>query len=48
MADTLFRVHFSGGEHLDVTAETPVAARTIAKKKQPLAIITKIKIVKGD
>ncbi|MBX8803278.1 hypothetical protein HBA92_21365 [Ochrobactrum sp. MR28] len=43
-----FRVHTAVDGTLDVTAETPNEARKFAKEKIPEAIITKIKVVKGE
>lgn len=47
MPDTHFRVHFADGQHFDVLAEDPNAARKEAQGKRPQAVITKIKVVKG-
>ncbi len=47
MSKTLFRVHFSDGQHFDTHAEKPDEARAAAKEKHPKAITTKIKVVKG-
>jgi len=44
---TLFRVHTTDGKHVDVTADNPTIARSIAQKRLPdKAIITKVKVVK--
>ncbi|RBO90448.1 hypothetical protein [Pseudochrobactrum asaccharolyticum] len=43
-----FRVHTAVDGTLDVTAETPNEAQKIAKDMIPDAIITKIKVVKGE
>ena len=45
---TLFRVHFVNGQHIDVLAESPAAARTAAKQKHPEEQVSKVKVVKGD
>lgn len=45
---TLFRVHFAGSiaGPIDVTADTPEAARKAACEKFPGAIVSKVKVVK--
>lgn len=44
---TIFRVHTTDGQHFDVTAENPAAARAVAQKRLPdKAIIAKVKVVK--
>ena len=49
MSNTLFRIHFHGGEEpLDLPAANPVDARKQAEKARPEAFIKKIKVVKGD
>lgn len=49
MSNTLFRIHFHGGEEpIDLRAANPVEARKAATKARPEAIIKKIKVVKGD
>lgn len=46
---TLFRVHTIDGQHVDVIAENPTVARSIAQKRLPGgAIIAKVKVVKGE
>lgn len=46
MSKTLFRVHFTDGQHYDTHADKPDDARAAARGKFPGAIITKIKVVK--
>lgn len=41
-----FRIHYAGGQTLDVTAETPSEARDKAQQ-QRAGIITKVKVLKG-
>ncbi len=48
MAQTLFRVHFADGQHVDVHAESPDAARKQANGRRPGEIVTKVKIWKGE
>lgn len=49
LSNTLFRIHFHGGEQpIDLRAENPVEARKAAVKSRPEAVIKKIKVVKGD
>lgn len=49
MSNTLFRIHFHGGEEpIDLSAANPTEARKLATKQRPDAAIKKIKVVKGD
>lgn len=48
MSKTLFRVHFTDGQHIDVHAETPDEARKQARGKHPGEVVTKVKIWKGE
>lgn len=41
-----FRVHFSDGDAIEVTAETPTAARDEARKRKGDGQITKVKKVR--
>jgi hypothetical protein len=42
-----FRVHYDGGGHVDIEAESPNDAREIFKKRYPRIIVNKVKQVKG-
>ncbi len=44
---TLFRVHFSDGDTIDIDAPNPTQARDIARDRKGGGIITKVKRVKG-
>lgn len=43
-----FRVHFTDGDVLDVSATSPTAARDIARKRKGGGIISKVKVLKGS
>lgn len=44
---TTFRVHFTDGDVLDVSASTPTSARDEARKRKGGGIISKVKVLKG-
>lgn len=46
-AMTLFRVHHTGGEPVDIEASSPDEARKIFNKRYPRVIVEKVKRVKG-
>lgn len=43
-----FRVFFADGTSFDVTAPNPAIARSSAKDAHPKAVITKVKVMKGE
>lgn len=44
---TTFRVHFTDGDVIDVSAPTPAAARDIARKRKGGGMVSKVKVLKG-
>lgn len=48
MSQTLFRVHFGDGQHIDLHAENPDDARKQARGKRPGEVVTKVKKWKGE
>lgn len=44
---TTFRVFFTTGETLDVSAATPNQARDVARTRKGGGIVSKVKVLKG-